>query len=122
MTVKTKVDLHLALPVWIMPLVFKLFNRLPGFGTEYPYAHLPVKGQTITGNYTLGVENVYTPILNLTSFTEFVREIVFQEKTTFSLYGQANAYLGVLKSHVIMNKDIVAPCKILWIPSTRISC
>lgn len=113
MTIATKVDLHLALPVWIPSVVFSLFNRLPGFGKDYPYAHLPVPAQTIKGNYTLGVSDIYTPILNSTSFTEFVREVVFQDKTTFSLYAVTNAYLGVLKSHVHMNKNIVAPCKTL---------
>lgn len=113
MSVKTKVDLHVLLSVFLTPLVFDLFNRLPGFGKDYPYAHLPVQAQTIKGNYTLAVNDVYTPILNQTSFTEFVREIVFQEEATLSLYGKATAYIGVLKNNVIMNKDIVAPGKTL---------
>lgn len=106
LTLQSKVDLKLALAARIEPLNFHLFIRKDGYGADYPYANLPIPGQTIKGNYTLGVTDVSTPILNQTSWTEFVREIVFQKETTLSLKGVTNAYLGVLKSHVTLNKDV----------------
>lgn len=120
MSLQSKVNLKLALPARIEPLVFHLFNRRPGFGPDYPYANLPIPGQTIKGNYSLGVTDVFVPILNMTSWDEFVREIVFQEETTMSLLGQTNAYLGILKSHVIMNKDVHTRCKALPFPIVMI--
>lgn len=106
LTLLSKVDLKLALPARIEPLEFHLFIREDEFGPDYPYADLPIAGQTIKGNYTLGVTDNFTPILNQTSWREFVREIVFQKETTLSLKGVTNAYLGVLKSHVTLNKDV----------------
>lgn len=116
MTLQSKVDLHLLLAARIEPLEFHLFNRKPGFGSDYPYANVPIPGATIKGNYSLGVNDVYTPILNMTSWDEFVREIVFQKETTLSLKGVTNAYLGILKSHVHLNKDVKAPCKAIPSP------
>ncbi|KAJ5682073.1 uncharacterized protein N7477_002013 [Penicillium maclennaniae] len=109
LTLQSKVDLKLALAARIDPLEFHLFIRKDGFGPDYPYANLPIPGQTIKGNYTLGVTDSFTPILNQTSWREFVREIVFQKETTLSLKGVTNAYLGVLKSHVTLNKDVTIP-------------
>ncbi|KAJ5145355.1 hypothetical protein N7448_002747 [Penicillium atrosanguineum] len=106
LTLQSKVDLKLALPARIEPLDFHLFIRQDGFGPNYPYADLPIPGQTIRGNYTLGVKDNFTPLLNQTTWKEFVREIVFQKETTLSLKGVTNAYLGVLKSHVTLNKDV----------------
>lgn len=45
----------------------------------------------------------------MTGWVEFVRQVVFQEETSLSLYAPTTAYLGVLKSNVIMNKAIVTP-------------
>lgn len=109
LTLESKVDLKLALPARIDPLAFHLFIRKDGYGADYPYANLPIPGQTIKGNYTLGVNENFTPILNQTSWKEFVREIVFQKETTLALKGVTNAYLGVLKSHVTLNKDVTVP-------------
>ncbi|KAJ5202100.1 uncharacterized protein N7498_006763 [Penicillium cinerascens] len=109
LTLQAKVDLKLALAARIDPLSFHLFIRKDGYGADYPYANLPVPGQTIKGNHTLAVNDSFTPILNQTSWTEFVREIVFEKETTLSLKGVTNAYLGVLKSHVTLNKDVTTP-------------
>jgi hypothetical protein len=111
LTLESKVDLKLALAARIDPLQFHLFSRKDGFGADYPYADLPIPGQTIKGNYTLGVKDSFTPLLNQTSWKEFVREIVYQKETTLSLKGVTNAYLGVLKSHVTLNKDVTMPGK-----------
>jgi hypothetical protein len=114
LTLKANVDLKLAIPVRIEPVTLNLFER--EYGHDHPYAAVDISGQTIKGNHTLGVSDQFTPIQNMTVWEKFVKQVLFQEKTSLAMYGKLTAYLGVLKSHVTMDKDIVAPSK----PSPRI--
>ena len=107
LTLKANIDLKLALPVRIVPLTLHLFER--EYGPEDAYAALPIAGQTIRGNYTLGVDNHLTQVLNMTAWDKFVHQVVFQKDTTLSLKSTTDAYLGVLKSHVTLNKDVSTP-------------
>ncbi|KAJ5109721.1 hypothetical protein N7532_002366 [Penicillium argentinense] len=107
LTLQTKVDLKLALPARIEPVTFHLFQR--DYGVDDAYADIDIPGQVIKGNHSLGIDNVRTPILNQTAWKEFVRQVVFQEETSLAMQGVTNAYLGVLKSHVHLNKDVVTP-------------
>ncbi|KAJ5876370.1 uncharacterized protein N7529_001954 [Penicillium soppii] len=107
MTLAAKVDLKLALGVRLDPVVFYTFVR--SYGHESPWGGIDIPGQTIKGNYTLAVNNQHTPLLNLTTWTAFVNQTVFQKETALSLYGVTDAYLGVLKSHVTLNKDVIIP-------------
>lgn len=107
LTLETKVDLHLAIPARIESIPLYLYQK--DYGTDWPYASVTVDGQTIKGNTTLGVYDVHSPILNETTWEEFVHQVVFQESTSLSVTGQTNAFLGVLKSHVHLNKDVVTP-------------
>ncbi|PLN86851.1 hypothetical protein BDW42DRAFT_198335 [Aspergillus taichungensis] len=107
LTMKASIDLKVAVPVRIEAVTFDLFQ--PDLGHDRPYAALDLPGQTIKGNYTLGVSDRFTPIQDTEAWVEFVRQVVFQEKTSLSLYAPTTAYLGVLKSNVIMNKAIVTP-------------
>lgn len=109
LTLQAKIDLKIILPVRIEPVILSLFERNYGVNDAYGTASIP--GQTIKGNYTLGVSDQFTPILNMTAWETFVRQVVFQEETTLSLKGVTNGYLGVLKCHVTMNKDVVTPSK-----------
>jgi hypothetical protein len=109
MTLQANVDLKLALPVRIEPVTLYLFER--DYGHDHPYAAVDIPGSTIKGNYTLGVSDQFTPIQNETVWEKFVQQVLFQEKTALSMYGKMTAYLGVLKSHVTMDKDIIAPSK-----------
>jgi hypothetical protein len=110
MTMQANVDLKLALPVRIEPVTLNLFER--EYGHDNPYVSVDIPGQTIKGNYTLGVSDQFTRIQNLTVWEKFVKQAVFQEKTSLAMYGKMTAYLGVLKSHVTMDKDVVAPSKL----------
>lgn len=109
MTLVTKVDLKLAIPARIENLTLALFDRT--YGVKDAYATITIPGQTIKGNHSMGVTNQHTPLQNMTSWEGFVHEVVFQEKASLAVAGQTNAYLGVLKSHVHLNKDIVTPGK-----------
>lgn len=107
LTLETKVDLKIALAARIEPVTFHLFQR--DYGVDEAYADLDIPGQTIKGNHSLGISDVYTPILNQKAWREFVRQVVFQETVTLALDGWTNAYLGVLKSHVHLDKSVVTP-------------
>ncbi|CAG8251637.1 unnamed protein product [Penicillium salamii] len=107
MTLAAKVNLKLALGVRLDPVIFYTFVR--SYGHENSYLQIDIPGQTIKGNYTLGVANQHTPLLNLTTWETFVHQTVFQKETALSLYGVTNGYLGVLKSHIVLNKDVMIP-------------
>ncbi|KAJ5752189.1 hypothetical protein N7520_009106 [Penicillium odoratum] len=107
LTLETKVDLHLAIPARIENLTLDLFER--AYGVKDAYATITIPGQTIKGNHTMGVSNQLTPLQNMTAWEEFVHQVVFQEQTSLAVSGQTNAFLGVLKSHVHLNKNIVTP-------------
>jgi hypothetical protein len=111
MTLAAKVDLKLALGVRLDPVVFYTFVR--SYGHESPWGGIDIPGQTIKGNYTLAVNNQHTPLLNLTTWNAFVNQTVFQKETALSLYGVTNGYLGVLKSHITLDKDVMIPSKFL---------
>lgn len=107
LTIESKIDLGVAIPVRIEPVTLNLFDRT--LGKDYPYAAADIAGQTISGNYTLGVEEQPTPIQNMTSWRKFVHEVVFMEEATLSVSGGTNGYLGVLKCPVKIDKDITSP-------------
>ncbi|OGE49874.1 hypothetical protein PENARI_c019G06370 [Penicillium arizonense] len=107
MTLAAKVDLKIALGVRIEPVKFYTFVRK--YGHENAWGAIDIPGQTIKGNYTLGVNNQHTPILNSTTWQAFVHDTVFKKETILSLYGVTYGYLGVLKNHITMDKDVVIP-------------
>lgn len=111
MTLEAKVNLKLALGVRLDPVVFYAFVRSAGH--ENAYAGIEIPGQTIKGNYSLKVTDQLTPILNMTSWETFVSQAVSQKETALSLHGVTVGYLGVLKNHIILDKDVVMPSESL---------
>ncbi|KAJ5782020.1 hypothetical protein N7457_003794 [Penicillium paradoxum] len=104
MSLETKVNLKLALGVRLDPVTFDVFVRSSGH--EHPWAGVKIPGQTIKGNYSLIVNDQLTPLLNQTTWETFIREAVFQKETYLSLYADATGYLGALKNHLTLDKDI----------------
>lgn len=109
LTLKSALDLKIALPVRIEPITLDLFVR--DIGVQDPWANITIPGLTIKGNTTLGIQDVHTPLTNVSTWTSYVHDVVFQKETALSLKGSTNSYLGVLKSYVTMDKDIVSPSK-----------
>ncbi|KAJ5970047.1 hypothetical protein N7501_006295 [Penicillium viridicatum] len=107
MTLEAKVNLKLAMGVRLDPVVFYAFVRSAGH--KNAYAGIEIPGQTIKGNYSLGVTDQLTPILNMTSWETFVSQAVSQKETALSLYGVTTGYLGVLKNHIVLDKDVAIP-------------
>ncbi|CAI7659755.1 unnamed protein product [Penicillium glandicola] len=107
LTLVSALDLKIALPVRIEPITLDLFVRDTGADNAWGQAEIP--GKVIKGNTTLGVTNVETPLTNLTTWKEYVYNVVFEKETALSVKGVTNSYLGVLKSKVTMDKNIMSP-------------
>lgn len=107
LTLLSALDLKIALPVRIDPITLDLFVHDAGAANAWGQAH--IDGKVIKGNSTLGVTDVETPLINGTSWQEYVNNVVFEKETALSVRGVTNSYLGVLKSKVTMDKDIMSP-------------
>jgi hypothetical protein len=107
LTLQSALDLKIALPVRIEPITLDLFVR--DAGPENKWGTASLDGMVVKGNTTLGVSDVETPLTNLTTWVEYVHNVVFKETTPLSIRGTTNSYLGVLKSPVTMDKDVVSP-------------
>jgi len=109
LTLESALNLKIALPVRIEPITLDLFVR--DVGPSNAWADATIDGKIIKGNTTLGVSNVETPLTNLTTWVEYVRNVVFEKETPLSVRGVTNSYLGALKSRVTMDKDVTSPGK-----------
>ncbi|KAJ5135031.1 uncharacterized protein N7515_004309 [Penicillium bovifimosum] len=108
LTLLSALDLKLALPVRIDPITLDLYVRDVG-GPEDHWGQAHLDGKVIRGNTTLGVNNVETPLTNGTTWESYVRNVVFKKETPLSVRGTTMSYLGVIKSKVTMDKDIMSP-------------
>ncbi|KAJ5692736.1 hypothetical protein N7462_002159 [Penicillium macrosclerotiorum] len=104
LTLQSALDLKVLLHVRIEPITLDLFVR--DTGANNPWATIDLPGMMIVGNTTLGVSDQHTPLINETIWTNYVHDVVFKNESALSVKGSTNSYLGVLKSHVTMDKDI----------------
>lgn len=109
LTLESAINLKLALPVRIDPINVDLFVR--DAGASNAWANTTIDGKVIKGNSTLAVKDVETPISNQTTWVEYVHNVVNKKDTALSIKGTTMSYLGVLKSKVTMDKDVVSPGK-----------
>ncbi|CAG8096890.1 unnamed protein product [Penicillium salamii] len=107
LTLESAINLKLALPVRIDPINVDLFVR--DAGASNAWANTTIDGKVIKGNSTLAVKDVETPISNQTTWVEYVHNVVNKKDTALSIKGTTMSYLGVLKSKVTMDKDVVSP-------------
>ncbi|KAJ5965789.1 hypothetical protein N7481_012503 [Penicillium waksmanii] len=107
LTLQSALNLKIALPVRIDPITLDLFVR--DDGADKPWANVTIPSMTVKGNTTLGVEDVYRPLINQDTWVDYVHSVVFNKESTLSLKGTTNSYLGVLKSKVTMDKDVTSP-------------
>jgi hypothetical protein len=103
LTLEAALDLPIALPVRIDPLTLEVFNHdVDGNNTIFSGK---IDGATIDGNTTLGFQDRYTPV-NVPLWTQYVHQVVFERNAPLPVRGSTTAYLGILKNHVTINKDI----------------
>ncbi|CEN61925.1 hypothetical protein ASPCAL08570 [Aspergillus calidoustus] len=103
LTLEAALDLPIELPVRIEPLVLEVYDKwTDGNNTIFSSR---IDGATVDGNTTLGVQNRFTP-LNVPLWTDYVHRVVTEPNAPLPVRGSTNAYLGILKSHVKVDKDI----------------
>ncbi|KAL2787041.1 hypothetical protein BJX66DRAFT_346442 [Aspergillus keveii] len=103
LTLEAALDLPIELPVRIEPLVLEVYDKWSdGNNTIFSSR---IDGTTIDGNTTLGVKNKFTP-LNVPLWTDYVYRVLTEPNAPLPVRGSTNAYLGILKSHVKVDKDI----------------
>ncbi|KAI2898861.1 hypothetical protein CBS76997_818 [Aspergillus niger] len=103
LSINSALKLPISFPVRMDNLTLSLFNRfLPENNT---WAKLYMDGATISGNTTLSVDDQFTP-LDVYQWRQYVRSVVFEAHAPLSVKAPVTAYIGKLKSHITLNKDI----------------
>ncbi|KAL4874464.1 hypothetical protein BJY04DRAFT_13281 [Aspergillus karnatakaensis] len=103
LTLEAALDLPIALPVRMDPLTLAVYNKnVEGNDTIF-YGN--IAGATIDGNTTLGFKDAHTPV-NVPLWTEYAKQVVFEKNAPLPVKGSTNAYLGILKNHVTVDKNI----------------
>ncbi|KAL4911030.1 hypothetical protein BDW74DRAFT_172482 [Aspergillus multicolor] len=103
LTLEAALDLPISLPVRIDPFLLKIYNQdVKGNNTIFSSE---LAGTVIDGNTTLGVESVHTAV-DVALWTDYVHKVVFTPHAPLPVKGETNAYLGILKSHVKLDKNI----------------
>ncbi|RDW93788.1 DUF3712 domain-containing protein [Aspergillus mulundensis] len=103
LTLEAALDLPISLPVRIDPFLLSIYNQdVEGNNTIFSSE---LAGTVIDGNTTLGVESVHTPV-DVKLWTDYVHKVVFTPHAPLPVKGETNAYLGKLKSHVKLDKNI----------------
>lgn len=111
LSLESKLNLHVLLHVRTQPIPLQLYINT--IGPQYPWGNVTIPAGMIVGNQSLGVKDSYTKFENQSTWVQFVHNVVYEKDAALSLKGQANAFIGVLKNHVHMQKTIRSPCKFL---------
>lgn len=119
LSINSALNLPISFPVRMDNLTLSLFNRfLPENNT---WAKLYMDGATISGNTTLTVDDQFTP-LDVYQWTQYVRSVVFEAHAPLSVKAPVTAYIGKLKSHITLNKDIKQNSAPPYALSSRVDC
>jgi hypothetical protein len=86
------------------PSTLEMF--VPGSGPIAPFGHLYLPERTIHGNTTTGVTNQLTPILNQTSWQQFVTNTIMLQGGPLGLDGNVHIHLGKLNADLTLNKAV----------------
>lgn len=113
LSLESKINLHVLLHVRTQPLNLQLF--VSDIGPQYPWGNVTLPGQMIAGNYSMGIRNQLTPFENRTTWVQYVHQVVYQKEASLSVKGQVNAFIGVLRNHVHMQKSITSPSEYIYI-------
>ncbi|UDD60979.1 hypothetical protein AFCA_008364 [Aspergillus flavus] len=103
LSIQTALRLGVNVPVRLDPNVLHLFNNdQPGNST---YLKVYNDAIVIHGNASIGVQNQPSPI-NPDPWKHYIRSVVFEPHAPLSAFGTTNIYLGKLKSHISLKKDL----------------
>ena len=103
LSIQTALKLPVNVPVRLDPNVLHLFNNdEPGNST---YLKVYNDAIEIQGTASIGVQNQPSPV-NPEPWKHYVRSVVFEPHAPLSAFGNTNIYLGRLKSHISLKKDL----------------
>ncbi|KNG81342.1 hypothetical protein ANOM_010345, partial [Aspergillus nomiae NRRL 13137] len=103
LSIQTALKLPVNVPVRLDPNVLHLFNNdEPGNST---YLKVYNDALEIQGTASIGVQNQPSPV-NPGPWKHYVRSVVFEPHAPLSAFGNTNIYLGKLKSHISLKKDL----------------
>ncbi|GAB1210289.1 hypothetical protein APSETT445_009080 [Aspergillus pseudonomiae] len=103
LSIQTALKLPVNVPVRLDPNVLHLFNNdEPGNST---YLKVYNDAIQIQGTASIGVQNQPSPV-NPEPWKHYVRSVVFEPHAPLSAFGNTNIYLGRLKSHISLKKDL----------------
>ncbi|RDW66470.1 hypothetical protein BP6252_10105 [Coleophoma cylindrospora] len=75
-------------------------------GSTIAYTQVSLPELHIKGNTTISVQNQTTPVMNMTAWVEFLQSAVYSDQFALAVRGQTNAYLGKIRAHVSLNKNV----------------
>ncbi|RDW71753.1 hypothetical protein BP5796_07787 [Coleophoma crateriformis] len=75
-------------------------------GSTIVYTQVSLPELHIKGNTEISVQNQTTPIVNMTAWVEFLKSAVYSDKFALTVRGQTDAYLGKIRAHVNLNKNL----------------
>jgi hypothetical protein len=99
----SSLKLPIGVPVRIKPFSLDLINRdVPGNNT-WAKAYLP---QTdVKGSALIGIKDQHTD-LNLNQWLHYLNNAISAANAPLSVKGSINSFIGKLKAHIVIDKDI----------------
>jgi hypothetical protein len=105
LSLHASIKLPTPLSVRIDPVPLSLFVN-NGTGNNVPYTSIVLPKNNLHGNTSLAFTNQPIEILDKNVFADFVRSAVFSKTFMLSASGFTNAYVGKLKAHIHLDKNI----------------
>jgi hypothetical protein len=105
LSLKASIKLPTPLHVRTDPVPLNLYIK-NGSEDSVPYTSFVLPANKLVGNTTLEFQDQLVQILDEKVFAEFVQNAIFSENFMLSVTGQSNAYVGSLKAHIHLTKDL----------------
>lgn len=105
LSLTASIKLPTPLHVRIDPVPLNLYIK-NGSEDSVPYTSFVLPENKLVGNTTLQFEDQQAQILDEKVFAQFVQNAIFSENFVLSVTGQTDVFVGKLKAHIHLTKDI----------------
>jgi Protein of unknown function (DUF3712) len=105
LSLQASIKLPTPLSVHLDPVPLSLFMN-DGTANIVPYTSIVIPKSDLRGNTTLAFADQLVQILDKNIFAEFVNRVLFSKTFMLSVKGSTNAYVGKLKAHINLEKNI----------------
>ncbi|KAI1823915.1 hypothetical protein F4861DRAFT_508234 [Xylaria intraflava] len=106
-SLKTSLTVPSGLSIRLSPLQLHLYNK--NTSQQTPFLEIPIAGQQIQGKTNISITDETVRVANLPELNKWLRTLFLQTTTQLSVKGTTNAYLGVLKNPITLDKTIEIP-------------